>query len=65
MDVANATQRLGKNGTSDDPLELGIASTVLNQNPPPTTPSKETDPKIDAATQAIINAILVNQTTPH
>ena len=65
QDVANATQRLGKSGTSDDPLEMGIAATVLNQNPPPPAPEKETDPKIDAATQAIINAILVNQSTPH
>ena len=65
QDVANATQRLGKSGASDDPLEMGIAATVLNQNQPPPAPEKETDPKIDAATQAIINAILVNQTTPH
>lgn len=65
-DVANATQRLGKDAETDDPLELGIAATVLNQN---SAGAKAADdnkgPKIDAATQAIINAIVVNQTTPH
>jgi hypothetical protein len=65
QDVANATQRLGRNGQTDDPLEMGIAATVLNRNQVPPATEKETDPKIDAATQAIINAILVNPTTPH
>jgi len=64
-DVANATQRLGRNGETDDPLELGIAATVLNRNQPPQNEDQGSNPQIDAATQAIVNAILVNQITPH
>jgi hypothetical protein len=64
-DVANATQRLGKTGETDDNLEMGIAATVLKQGAPPAKTETETNPKIDAATQAIINAILVNPGTPH
>jgi hypothetical protein len=65
QNVANATHRLAESGETDDQLEMGIAATVLQQNKPPSKPDTETDPKIDAATQAIINAILVNQAAPH
>lgn len=63
--VADATRRLADTGTSENDVEtMGIAATVLQQSQPPAKPDKETDPKIDAATQAIINAILVNPSTP-
>ena len=63
-DVADASRRLASTGEADDTTaSLGIAWIVLKQNDAPPPPSKDKEPVIDSATQAIINAIVANAPT--
>ena len=60
--VADATRRLADTGDTGNDLEkMGIASIVLAPPEPAPKPQKPTDPTLDAATQAIIQAV----TNPH